>query len=205
MLRELKKENKRERILKVAIELFTKKGFEKTTIEDITRNAKVAKGTFYNFFEKKEDVILYFLDREIEESRDEIQSNLYLKRIFFDQLEMLISTYLKHIFRKKEFAKILISNRVMLMGTKNNQNELRLIQSLSQLIDLAKQRNEIKNQVDTKQLAELIFAINTMYIIYWLNRTIKSKKECVERIIKTLKLVFYGVGTDRILHPDYLE
>ena len=156
MLRTLKKEDKKRRILKSAIELFTQKSFERTTIEDITRKAKVAKGTFYNFFMKKEDVLLYFLDREIEESREEIQRKIYSKNNFFDQLEVLVLTYLKHIFRNKDFAKILVSNRVMLMGTKNNKNELRLIESLSQLIDLAKQGNEIKDCVDTRRMAETI-------------------------------------------------
>jgi AcrR family transcriptional regulator len=194
MLREVKKEDKRKRILRAAIELFTQKSFERTTIKDITRKAKVAKGTFYNFFMKKEDVLLYFLDREIEESRDVIQRKIYSKNNFFDQLEVLVLTYLKHIFRNKDFAKILVSNRVMLMGTKNNKNELRLMESLSQLIDLAKQRSEIKDHVNTRRMAEIIFAINTMYIIYWLNGTIKSKNECIARIKKTLQLIFDEVG-----------
>ena len=197
MQRILKKEDKRRRILKSAIELFAKKGFEKTIIEDITRKANVAKGTFYNFFEKKEDVLLYFLDKEIEESRDEIQRNIFSKNSFLDQLELLVSTYLRHIFRNKDFAKILISQKVMLMGTKNNQNELRLIQSISQLINLSKQRTEIKDSVDTRLMAETIFAINTMYIIYWLNGTIKSKKECVKRIREALQIILEGIGIYR--------
>ena len=196
MLHEVKKEDKRKRILRGAIGLFTQKGFERTTIEDITRKAKVAKGTFYNFFMKKEDVLLYFLDSEIEESRDEIQRKIYSKNNFFDQLEVLVLTYLKHIFRNKDFAKILVSNRVMLMGTKNNKNELRLMESLSQLIDLAKQRSEIKDRVNTRRMAEIIFAINTMYIFYWLNGTIKSKKECILSIKKALQLILDGVGVD---------
>lgn len=188
------KEKKRKRILRAAIELFTKKGFEKTIIEDITLKAKVAKGTFYNFFEKKEDVLLYFLDSEIELSRKEIELSIGSKNDFLDQLEFLVSTYLKHIFRNKDFARILFKDRVMKWGTKNNKNELSLIQSLSQLIDQAKQRNKIKNQVDTKRMAEIIFALNTMYIIHWLNGTIKTKKDCVTQIKETVKTIINGVS-----------
>jgi two-component system nitrogen regulation response regulator NtrX len=59
------KNRKKKRILRASIYLFSKKGFNETTIENITKRAKVAKGTFYSFFEKKEDVLLYFLDDEI--------------------------------------------------------------------------------------------------------------------------------------------
>jgi len=46
-------------------------------------------------------------------------------------------------------------------------------------------------------MVEIIFALNTMYVIYWLNGTIKSKKECIARIKKSLKLIFEGVKIDR--------
>ena len=58
------KENKKNKICRIAIKLFLEKGFEETLISDITRQAKVAYGTFYTFFEKKEDVIHYFLNLE---------------------------------------------------------------------------------------------------------------------------------------------
>jgi len=202
MLRDIKKDYTKRQLLKMAIELFSKNGFEKTTIEDITKKAKVAKGTFYNFFEKKEDVLLCFLDSEIEKSRDEIQKKLYTENDFFDQLELISTTFSNHIYRNKRFVRILIQERFMNMGTKNNPNESRLIHSLSQLIDLAKQRKEIKDQVETKRLVELIFAINTTYAIYWLNGTIKSKKEFINTTRESLQLVFDGIKTRENVMAD---
>ena len=202
MLRDIKKDYTKRQLLKMAIELFSKNGFEKTTIEDITKKAKVSKGTFYNFFEKKEDVLLCFLDSEIEKSRDETQKKLYTENDFFDQLELISTTFSNHIYRNKRFVRILIQERFMNMGTKNNPNESRLIHSLSQLIDLAKQRKEIKDQVETKRLVELIFAINTTYAIYWLNGTIKSKKEFINTTRESLQLVFDGIKTRENVMAD---
>lgn len=71
-IREAKKVEKKERLLKVSLDLFINKGFDHTSIEDITVEAGVAKGTFYNFFEKKEDVLLYYLVRELVKSCHEI-------------------------------------------------------------------------------------------------------------------------------------
>jgi len=193
-MRESIKQNKRDRILKAAIELFTKKGFEMTNVQSIARKAKIAKGTFYNFFEKKEDVLLYFLDNEISKSGDEIERNMGSAKTIAEQLQLVIPAYIKHIFPNKEFTKVLMKERVVKIGTGKNKNELVLMQQVTGLIDRAKQRNEIQQGIDSRRLAEMIFGFYTMYVIYWANGFIKTKKQCVERINEVISLVINGVG-----------
>lgn len=60
--RERKKEETRRRILEAALALFSEKGFEATTIDDITARADVAKGTFFNYFPRKEAVIEFLAE-----------------------------------------------------------------------------------------------------------------------------------------------
>jgi len=191
--RAVRRENTREHILKAAIDLFSRKGFENTSVESITRRAKIAKGTFYNFFEKKEDVLLYFLDREYSKSEEEIERKLSFKQTFLDQIELSIAAYIKHIFPEKEFTKVLIKERIGKIGTGKNKNELHLMQALSQSIDMAKQRKEITRSIDSSRLAEMIFALYTMYVIYWTNGFIKTKGECVARIKEAVEYVLQGV------------
>ena len=64
--REKNKEVTQERILKAALELFRKKGFHKTTTKEISQKAKIAEGTLFNYFKTKEDLALYFFEREIQ-------------------------------------------------------------------------------------------------------------------------------------------
>jgi len=191
--RQMIRENTREQILKTAITLFSKKGFENTSVENITRRAKIAKGTFYNFFEKKEDVLLYFLDREYSKSEEEIDQKLIFKQTFLDQIELSIATYIKHIFPDKEFTKVLIKERIGKIGTGKNKNELHLMQALSRSIDMAKQRKEINHAIDTRCLTEMIFAFYTMYVIYWTNEFIKTKGECVARIKEAVQYILHGI------------
>jgi AcrR family transcriptional regulator len=49
-------ETRREDILKAALELFREEGFEKVSVESITKAAGIAKGSFYNYFKTKEGV-----------------------------------------------------------------------------------------------------------------------------------------------------
>ncbi len=53
----IKKQQKRTALLNAAYHLFLKKGFGKTTIDDIVKNAGVGKGTFYLYFEDKDALI----------------------------------------------------------------------------------------------------------------------------------------------------
>ena len=53
---ESKKIQKKNALLQTAFELFTDKGFAKTTISDIVDHAGLAKGTFYLYFKDKYDL-----------------------------------------------------------------------------------------------------------------------------------------------------
>jgi AcrR family transcriptional regulator len=48
----------RRRIYETAIELFSRKGYENVTVEDICRKVGVTKGAFYNHFRSKDQIIL---------------------------------------------------------------------------------------------------------------------------------------------------
>lgn len=46
------------KLISAGLELIKEKGFDAINVEDITRKAGVAKGTFYTYFKRKEDIVL---------------------------------------------------------------------------------------------------------------------------------------------------
>ena len=63
-----KKRKKLDNLLDCAFILFTTKGIENTSVSDITKKAKVAKGTFYLYFKNKyeiKDILIYNKSNEI--------------------------------------------------------------------------------------------------------------------------------------------
>lgn len=65
----------KDRIIQSAYELFSTKGFQKTTITDIVKASGTSKGGFYHHFNSKEDIVNHIMD-------------LYLEKVltFFDEL-----------------------------------------------------------------------------------------------------------------------
>ncbi|MCR6109047.1 TetR/AcrR family transcriptional regulator [Bacillus sp. A301a_S52] len=57
-----KAKNTKRKILQAAKELMLKKSIDKTTINDIVEKAGVAKGTFYLYFESKEELAWSFIE-----------------------------------------------------------------------------------------------------------------------------------------------
>ncbi|CAK7060198.1 MAG: hypothetical protein DELT_01399 [Desulfovibrio sp.] len=51
------------KLLSTAMMLFTQRGYEKVTVDDITRFAGVSKGTFYNHFSTKDEVLVEQFNR----------------------------------------------------------------------------------------------------------------------------------------------
>ena len=52
-------DDKKERIMRAAIEEFHTRGFENAKIETIARKAEVAKGSIYQYFDDKKEMFLY--------------------------------------------------------------------------------------------------------------------------------------------------
>ena len=59
--RERKKAEIRDRIIATAVELFGRHGFENVTVDHIADVADIGKGTVYNYFETKEDIVVAYM------------------------------------------------------------------------------------------------------------------------------------------------
>ncbi len=59
-------EVRREELLDTALELFLADGYDRVSVEQITRAADVAKGTFYHYFTSKQELLEELLDRFVD-------------------------------------------------------------------------------------------------------------------------------------------
>ena len=111
---DIKKKEKRESILKSAYELFIERGINSTSISDITRKAKVAKGTFYLYFKNKYEL------------KDMIVINK-AHEIFLDAINDLEKMEIKEFHEKIIF----ITDKIIDYFVKNPENLIFIEKNLS--------------------------------------------------------------------------
>jgi AcrR family transcriptional regulator len=63
--RERRTAETRARLFRASLDLFARKGFSETTVEDITEAADVGKGTFFNYFPSKDHILLAFGEMQL--------------------------------------------------------------------------------------------------------------------------------------------
>ena len=68
--RERKKEETRQALIDAAVDLFSVKGFEATTVEDIAEVVDVSSRTFHRYFASKEDVLFADAEARLERFAD---------------------------------------------------------------------------------------------------------------------------------------
>ena len=76
MARIIDKEEKRNEIALSCINLFCKKGIQQTSIEEIAKNANVAKGTIYLYFKNKDEIIFTIWDILTKQHEESVYSRI---------------------------------------------------------------------------------------------------------------------------------
>lgn len=96
--RERKKMAARSHILSAAINLFSRRGLDVVTIDEIAAAADVGKGTIYNYFATKEDIVVAFM-ADLEER---LAPSIARFRPKEKPLDSVLADYILLHFRLKE-------------------------------------------------------------------------------------------------------
>ena len=84
--RERKKLLSRRAILDAAVSQFSQKGFRETSVADIMNAADLGIGTFYNYFQSKEEILMHLLGRMVTEVDEALAELRAAKRPAREQL-----------------------------------------------------------------------------------------------------------------------
>ena len=110
-----KQQQKRQMLLETAFHLFTSKGIHETTIQDIAREAGVAKGTFYLYFKDKYDLIEKLRARKaaklFEEAVHFSRSQQYEN--FIEQFLIIVDYIIDELTENRDLLKFIYKNLSM--------------------------------------------------------------------------------------------
>lgn len=105
---EAQREESKARIMAAALNLFSKKGFESTSISDIAAAAKISKGLTYNYFKSKDELLERILLMILEKTVEVIKPAQEIKDPY-KRLEFLIRTNFALLKQEPGFWKMFVA------------------------------------------------------------------------------------------------
>jgi AcrR family transcriptional regulator len=177
--RERKKLDTRRRIFRAAFDLFTKKGFDATTVEEIAHRADVGKGTVFNYFPQKTAFLVAAYQEWVHLMQDQLGPIESWEGPTRDQLSRVFGYLTDWAVEHRALARLVIFENMRQAHLRMNLEELegpgvgsegegalggepeavRLLELMTrEVVRKGKEKAEIRPEVDDDQAASLIAA-----------------------------------------------
>jgi AcrR family transcriptional regulator len=168
-LRERNKQAKLARIKRAASRLFEKQGVEATTIRQIAAAADIGLGTVFSYAANKQDLLVMIFREEVGQAIGLAFANVPPAGLL-DQVVHIFDTIIDHHRKNPGLARVFVKETPFIDDRSHRIAQFmeRLYASLTTLIDLAKDRGELKPDVPSATLARNLFAIFFSHLQFWL-------------------------------------
>ena len=186
--------DKKEKIKKAIRNEFSKNPFSKASISNIIEEAQIPRGSFYQYFEDKEDALKYILDEVAQKERKKIIDILNRNSgdIFKTSIESFDYIVNKNISEKEiQFLK----NIVQEIKEENIDFQLPIRNNFKSTVEKWNINTEslnIKSEEDLKYILRILFIVTKTQIMdVILKRTSKEKSR--ENLIKQIQILKEGM------------
>ena len=191
--RERKRHAIRARLYQAALDSFRQRGYDHTTVSDITDAADVAKGTFFNYFPTKEHVLVAY--------HDEMTAYLLsqLGKRHFRNAESAVRAAFRECagWVERDVAMAQVVLRVMfgsrLMLDADHANEKRFVAWFREQLIAGVERGELRKNLDVELLVELLLNALSSTVMDWAFRTEKFDLE--SRLLAKVRFLFLAART----------
>jgi AcrR family transcriptional regulator len=114
----------RKRLKKAALDVFSEKSVDAATIEDITEKADLGKGTLYQHFEDKDQIVITLVDEAVEHLIERIRSYDSAPETLEDMLEHLLNVHYEFSVDSSEEFLLLFQGKLLLKLQSDTLDEL---------------------------------------------------------------------------------
>lgn len=105
--RETKKRRNRDAVLSAAEELFSARGFKRSTMQEISERAGLAKGSVYLYFKSKEELFLTVCFKGIEGFGESLEAAASGHRVLEEKIKAVYLAYVRHSLEKPAVFRVL--------------------------------------------------------------------------------------------------
>ena len=187
------KERTKQAILRAALELFARHGFFGTTTKAISRKARIAEGTLFNYFKTKEDLALYFFEQELEGLEEWFEREPRLKRArLAERLFAIIHHHIERISPYEEFIGAVYlralqpNSKLSPLSLSSQEHHWKYLRFIRGLLEEAESAGDIPKVGDFGAYAFALFHL--AIITYWLQDRSTGKEETLALLDRCLKI-----------------
>lgn len=183
-------QNKKDQILKVAMQIFAECGYERASVDNIAIKANVAKGTIYYYFKSKEEIFSCLIDDGIEKLLDMLKSKIDSVTSPSEKLKIFLENQFEYFAEYKNFCKVLFSE--ILINEKLSASNIKKLRNtylvyLQQIIEEGCISGEFKSELDVDTLVSMLFLSSATSSLDWaIFKNQMPKKIFMNTIVKTL-------------------
>ncbi len=155
----MKAVNKHSKIITAATKVFAKKGFFNARISDIAKEAKVADGTIYLYFNNKVDILLSVFEEEIGNMIVQIQQILAKETDPRKMLEVFTIRHLMVMKKNKNLAEVIqieLRQTDKLIKEYRNTKFNQYINIIADIIALGQEQNIYRGDIQP-EIAKRVF------------------------------------------------
>jgi len=167
--RERRAAETRIRLFRNAMRLFAQRGFQNVTVEDITEAADVGKGTFFNYFQSKEQVLSVMAEIQLGKVRDVLEQAEAGKQPVRSILRGLFFKVAEEPGRSPEMTRALISTFLASDEIRANMagNLAEGRRMLARILELGQERKEIAPGLKPEQMARQCQQAVIATLLFW--------------------------------------
>jgi AcrR family transcriptional regulator len=198
--------NRADLIMEAAMELFSRYGYERTSIEDISKHLGIGKGSIYLEFRTKEDILLQIIERfatSIQSMMDEEVENCEgsplatLKNIFVTSALAVYDRVSRDIHTPEGLL-----HTSMTLKARFRPFFVRKRERITKLLRMAAKAGEISEDIANEDTAvTLLMAVSSIYPPYYNNYTESeqriTREELESRAEQITTIVVEGLKSQR--------
>ena len=196
---EKRSREKKLKIYRITMKMFSEYGYEQTTIRDICKEAGITTSTFYNFFGDKDGVLLQFYYEMLEKGAKYLDlTPLNLKTPyqsicnFFMSTAAFMDSFSKDVARQATFAapKLVRGNYKTLPPDNANK-------AIEAFLEEGKRYGTVSKATDSKKTAEYLIMSASGLSSYWINQD--DDRSYMDIAKDMVPLIFRSVTKEKVV------
>lgn len=179
------------RIINAATKVFAKKGFFHAKVSDIAKEAQVADGTIYLYFDNKDDILISLFEEQMTLVLENMMAQLSQEEDVVRKIEKFALTHLKLIELNKNMAEIIqveLRQSTKFMKEYKNEKFLQYLNLIAEIIREGQLKGVFKKEVIPGIAKRAFFGALDEMSRFWVLST--HKKYDIETAAKQISAYF---------------